>query len=57
MYIPNEASKSKVTVISNKPPKDYFDTVQLSCLIDEYAHKRGDKEVIEYLKSKIKELK
>ena len=57
MYIPNEASKSKVTYISNKPAKDYFDTVQLSYLIDEYVHKRGSQEVIEYLKSKIKELK
>ena len=57
MYIPNEASTNKITYISNKPPKDYFDTVQLDCLIDEFAHKKGNKEVIEYLKSKIKELK
>lgn len=57
MYIPNEASKNKVKYISNKPPKDYFDIVQLDCLIDEYEHKRGTEEVIKYLKSKIKELK
>lgn len=57
MYIPNEASKNKITYISNKPPKDYFDTVQLDGLIDEYEHKRGKEEVIKYLKSKIKELK
>lgn len=57
MYIPNEASKSKVKYIPNKPSQDYFDTVQLSYLIDEYVHKRGSQEVIEYLKSKIKELK
>lgn len=59
MYIENQASKNKITYISNKPlpSQDYFDTVQLDYLIDEFAHKRGDKEVIEYLKSKIKELK
>lgn len=57
MYIENQASKNKVTFISNKPSQDYFDTVQLSYLIDEYVHKRGNQEVIEYLKSKIKELK
>lgn len=57
MYIPNEASDNKITYISNKPPKDYFNVIQLDSLIDEYAHKRGNKEVIEYLKSKIKELK
>lgn len=57
MYIPNEASKNKVTFISNKLSQDYFDTVQLDCLIDEFVHKKGDKEVIEYLKSKIREMK
>lgn len=57
MYIPNEASKNKITYISNKPPKDYFDIVQLDGLIDEYEHKRGKEEVIKYLKSKLKELK
>lgn len=57
MYIENQASKNKITYISNKPSQDYFDTVQLDYLIDEFAHKKGDKEVIEYLKSKIKELK
>ncbi len=57
MYIENQASKNKITYISNKPSQDYFDTVQLSYLIDEYVHKRGSQEVIEYLKSKIKELK
>lgn len=57
MYIPNEASKNKVKYISNKPSQDYFDTVQLDYLIDEFAHKKGNKEVIEYLKAKLKELK
>lgn len=57
MYIENQASKSKVTYISNKPNKDYFDTVQLDYLIDEFVHKKGNETVIEYLKSKIKELK
>lgn len=57
MYIPNEASKSKIQYIDNKPPKDYFNVVQLDALIDEYAHKKGKEEVIAYLKSKIKELK
>ena len=57
MYIPNEASKNKVTYISNKVPDDYFDTVQLDYLIDEFEHKKGKEEVIAYLKSKIKELK
>lgn len=57
MYIPNEASKNRIQYIDNKPPKDYFDIVQLDGLIDEYEHKRGKEEVIKYLKSKIKELK
>lgn len=57
MYIENQASKNKITYISNKPSQDYFDTVQLDYLIDEFAHKKGNKEVIAYLKSKLKELK
>lgn len=57
MYIENQASKNKITYISNKPRQDYFDTVQLDYLIDEFAHKKGNETVIEYLKSKIKELK
>lgn len=54
MYISN--GKDKITYISNKPlpAKDYFDTVQLDYLIDEFAHKKGDEEVIEYLKAKLK---
>lgn len=54
MYISN--GKDNITYIPNKPlpAKDYFDIVQLDCLIDEFAHKRGDKEVIEYLKAKLK---
>lgn len=52
MYISN--GRDKITYISNKPSQDYFDTVQLDYLIDEFAHKRGDKEVIEYLKAKLK---
>lgn len=57
MYISN--GRDNITYISNKPllAKDYFDTVQLDYLIDEFAHKRGSQEVIEYLKSKLKELK
>lgn len=57
MYIENQASKNRITYISNKPSQDYFDTVQLDYLIDEFAHKKGNETVIEYLKSKIKELK
>lgn len=52
MYISN--GRDKITYISNKPSQDYFDTVQLDYLIDEFAYKRGDKEVIEYLKAKLK---
>ena len=54
MYISN--GRDKITYISNKPlpSQDYFDTVQLDYLIDEFVHKRGDKEVIEYLKAKLK---
>lgn len=57
MYISN--GKDKIKYISNKPlpVKDYFDIVQLDALIDEYAHKKSNEEVIAYLKSKIKELK
>ena len=57
MYIENQASKNKITYISNKPSQDYFDTVQLDYLIDEFAHKKGNETVIAYLKSKLKELK
>lgn len=54
MYISN--GRDKITYISNKPlpAKDYFDTVQLDYLIDEFAHKKGEEEVIEFLKSKLK---
>lgn len=52
MYISN--GRNKVTYISNRPKKDYFDTVQLDYLIDEFAHKKGNEEVIEYLKAKLK---
>lgn len=57
MYIENQASKNRITYINNKPSQDYFDTVQLDYLIDEFAHKRGRDEVIEYLKAKLKEMK
>lgn len=57
MYIENQASKNKVTYISNKVPDDYFNTTQLEALLDEFVYKKGSQEVIEYLKSKIKELK
>lgn len=52
MYISN--GRDNITYISNKPSQDYFDTVQLDYLIDEFAHKKGNKEVIEYLKAKLK---
>lgn len=57
MYISN--GRDNITYISNKPlpSQDYFNTVQLDYLIDEFAHKKGNETVIEYLKSKIKELK
>ena len=57
MYIPNEASKSKVKYIPNKPSQNYFDTVQLSYLIDEFAHKMGNETVVKFLEGKLKELK
>lgn len=55
MYISN--GRDNITYISNKPSQDYFDTVQLDYLIDEFAHKKGNETVIAYLKSKLKELK
>lgn len=55
MYISN--GRDKITYISNKPSQDYFDTVQLDYLIDEFVHKKGNETVIAYLKSKLKELK
>lgn len=55
MYISN--GKDKIKYIPNKPNKNYFDIVQLDALIDEFAHKKSNEEVIAYLKSKIKELK
>ena len=58
MYIPNEASNNKITFISNKPPtRDYFNTIQLDYLIDDFVNEKGNEEVIAYLKNKIKELK
>lgn len=57
MYIENQASKNKVTYISNKVPDDYFNTTQLDYLIDEFEQKRGKEEVIKFLKEKLKELK
>lgn len=57
MYIENQASKNKVTYISNKVPDDYFNTTQLESLLDEFEQKRGKEEVISFLKGKLKELK
>ena len=54
MYIPNEASNNKVTFISNKPPKDYYNTCNLDLLIGELFEIRGIDETIEYLQHKLK---
>lgn len=54
MYIPNEASKNKVKYISNKPPKDYYNTCNLDLLIGELYETRGLDETIDFLKMKLK---
>lgn len=54
MYIPNEASKSKVKYISNKPTKDYYNTCNLDLLVGELFEMRGIDETIDYLQHKLK---
>ena len=57
--IRNEASKTKVTYMSGKAPKEdtYYNTTQLSCLIFEMAQIKGQEETIKYLQNKVKQLK
>ena len=57
--IRNQASKTKVTYMSGKAPKEdtYYNTTQLSCLIYEMAQIKGQNETIQYLEDKIKQLK
>ena len=57
--IRNQASKTKVTYMSGKPPKEdtYYNTTQLSCLIYEMAQIKGHDETIKYLKDKIQTIK
>ena len=57
--IRNQASKTKVTYMSGKAPKDdkYYNTTQLSCLIYEMTQIKGQNETIQYLEDKIKQLK
>ena len=58
-HISNEASKTKVTYLNGKAPKDdkYYNTTQLSCLIFEMANIKGCDETIKYLQNKVKQLK
>ena len=57
--ISNEASKTKVTYMNGKAPKDdkYYNTTQLSCLIYEMANIKGCDETIKYLQDKIQTIK
>ena len=57
--IRNQASKTKVTYMSGKAPKDdkYYNTTQLSCLIYEMTQIKGQEETIKYLQNKVKQLK
>ena len=57
--IRNQASKTKVTYLNGKAPKDdkYYNTTQLSCLIYEMTQIKGQNETIQYLEDKIKQLK
>ena len=54
MYIPNEASKDKITYISNKPTKDYYNTCNLDLLVGELFEIKGIDATIEYLQHKLK---
>ena len=55
----NQASKTKVTYMSGKAPKEdtYYNTTQLSCLIFEMAQIKGQEETIKYLQNKVKQIK
>ena len=57
--IRNQASKTKVTYMSGKAPKEdtYYNTTQLSCLIFEMAQIKGQDETIKYLQNKVKQIK
>ena len=57
--IRNQASKTKVTYMSGKAPKEdtYDNTTQLSCLIFEMAQIKGQEDTIKYLQNKVKQLK
>lgn len=57
--IRNQASKTKVTYLNGKAPKEdtYYNTTQLSCLIFEMAQIKGQEETIKYLQNKVKQLK
>ena len=57
--IRNQASKTKVTYLNGKAPKEdtYYNTTQLSCLIFEMAQSKGQEETIKYLQNKVKQLK
>ena len=57
--IRKQASKTKVTYLNGKAPKDdkYYNTTQLSCLIFEMAQIKGQDETIKYLQNKVKQLK
>lgn len=54
MYIENQASKNKVKYISNKPPKDYYNTTNLDLLLGELVEIKGIDATIEYLQHKLK---
>lgn len=54
MYIENQASKNKVKYISNKPPKDYYNTTNLDLLLGECFEIQGIDKTIEYLQHKLK---
>lgn len=53
MYIENQASKNKVKYISNKPPKDYYNTTNLDLLLGELVEIKGIDSTIEYLQHKL----
>lgn len=55
MYIENQASKSKVKYISNKPDKEkYYNTCNLDLLIGELYEIRGIDNTIDFLQKKLK---
>ena len=57
--IRNQASKTKVTYLNGKAPKEdtYYNTTQLSALIYEMAQIKGQDETIKYLQDKIQTIK